>query len=169
MFIKRRHIGVSLFEFLIGFAIFVILLLTAIPSFMTIIKNHRLSGATETLFYYLQLARSEALKQNTLVYFSFVPGNNWCYGIKAGSNCDCTQAGSCSLGAVSASSTQQLSLSAVGYGSNYVTFEGSHGAANNSGSLSFTLYQGSSLITLNIGKLGNIKMCSTGISGYDPC
>lgn len=169
MFILRKHTGITLLELLVALSIMVILTVAAIPSLTSLVKNRRLTAIADTLYYDLQNARSEALKQNAVIYVSFVTGNNWCYGMKAGSTCNCAVAGSCDLGSTSASSSQLVTLSATGYGSNYVTFEGSHGAANSSGSLTFTLYQGTNLIKLSIGALGNIQMCSTGISGYTAC
>lgn len=172
-YVRRLHFlhnkGLSLIEFLIAISIIAILSVLSIPTFISLVKNHRLSSIAETLYYDLQYARTEAIKRNTTVYVSFTTGDNWCYGINAGSTCNCATAGSCALGTTQASAAQQVSLSASGYGSNYVSFEGTHGAANASGSLTMTLYQQTPLITLSIGMLGNLQMCSTGISGYTAC
>ncbi|MHB1948171.1 MAG: GspH/FimT family protein [Gammaproteobacteria bacterium] len=164
-----KALGITLTEMLIAILIIVIITLISIPSITNLLNNHRLDATAETLYYNLQYARTEALKRNALVYVSFTTGDNWCYGLNAGASCDCTTAGSCGLGAVAPTSSGQITLTQSGYGSGYISFEGSHGAANNNGSLTMTLTGGSSLITLTIGKLGDIQMCSTDISGYNPC
>lgn len=168
LFIKSACIGITLIELLMGLAIFAILTMIAIPSIIPLVKKHRLVTISENLYYHLQYARTEALKKNTSIYVSFVTGDNWCYGINAGNNCNCTVDGNCALGAVRADSSQKNTLSAVGYSTD-VIFESSHGWANNSGSLTFTEYGGSNLITINIGKLGSTQMCSIGITGYSAC
>lgn len=166
---RRNCQGITLVELVVMLIVVVILTLVAIPSFKSIIQKYRISATAEKLYYALQYARSEAVKNNTNVYVSFTTGDSWCYGINSGSACDCTTASNCNLGTAKAESPQQISLSASGYGSNNVYFEGTHGAANASGSITLTLYGQSSLITISIGRLGNPQMCSTGISGYTAC
>ena len=161
--------GFGLIEIIITLTIIGILTLVAIPSFITQIKNYRLSATAENLYYALQYARTEAIKRNATIYVSFTTGDNWCYGINVGSACNCTVPANCGLGTTSASATQTLTLSTSGYSGGSVYFEGSHGAANASGSLTFTLYQQTSLIKISIGTLGNLQLCSTGISGYTGC
>lgn len=161
--------GITLLELIIVLAIMVILSVLSIPLFSTLINSHRISGTAENLAYALDLARTEAIKRNTNVYLSFATGDNWCYGVNVGSSCNCATAGSCSLLTESASAAQTISLSSSGFSSNYVYFEGTHGAANSSGSITLTLYSTSNLITINIGRLGHLQMCSTGIGGYTAC
>lgn len=169
MFKTKDCQGITLIEFMVTLSIIVILTVAAIPTFITLLQNYRLSGTAESLYYALQYARVEAIKRNTNVYFAFTTGTNWCYGINAGSTCDCTVAGSCALGSVSTLSANQISLSASGYGGNNLYFESTHGAASASGSITLTTYGTSTLITTKIGVLGNLQTCSTGISGYTAC
>lgn len=166
---RHRVKGFTLVEMIVTLVIVVILTLVSIPSMISIVRNYRISGVADNLYYDLQNARAEAVKRNTNVYVSFTTGDSWCYGLNVGSACDCNVANSCGLGATSASSSQQITLSLSGYGGNSVYFEGSHAAANASGSVTFTLYGQSSLITISIGRLGNLQMCSTGIGGYQAC
>lgn len=167
--IPKRSCGLTLIELITILGIVIILAVVSIPTFISYAQTKRISGAAEALFYALQYARSEAVKRNTNVYLSFVTGDNWCYGVNAGNSCDCTSPGSCALLSVSAPQSQTLSLSKSGYSSNYVYFESTHGAANSSGSITFTLYNQTKLITIKIGMMGNLQQCSTGISGYNPC
>lgn len=169
MFTIKKYYGINLIELLIVLAITVILTLISIPTFISLVQNHRLAATAENLYYNLQYARTEAIKRNATVYVSFTTGDNWCYGINVGSTCDCTTAGSCSIATIKTAAPQEISVSESGYGSNYISFESTHGAANASGTITLTLYQKSTLITISIGMLGNLQLCSTGISGYTPC
>ncbi len=158
----------TLIEMLIALLLIAILTLVAVPTFTTLIQNHRLSSTAENLYYVLQLARSEAVKRNNTVFVTFTSGDSWCYGVNVGSTCNCNIAGNCTLGSFSAPQAQQLSLTSTF--SSSMSFEGTHGAASSSGSFTFTLYgQISPLITINIGVMGNGQMCSTGITGYTAC
>lgn len=166
---KHSQEGISLIELVVMLVLIAVLSKIAIPGFVQLINRYRISSTAESFYYALQYARSEAVKRNANVYFSFSPGSNWCYGISTGSACNCTIANNCNLHTNAALKNQQITLSQTGYGSNNLYFEGTHGAASASGSLTLTLYGTSSLITLNISRLGNIQMCSTGISGYTAC
>jgi len=156
-------------ELIITLSIVVILATAATPSFLSFYQNKRLTSTAETLFNALQYARSEAVKQNATIYVRFQTGDNWCYGINSGSSCNCATPSSCNLGTYTAPSSQQLSLSTSGLTNNIVQFEGTHGAANTNGTVTFTLYGQTTLITTTIGRLGNLQTCSTGISGYTGC
>src|SRR3990167_185987 len=165
----RTYIGVTLVELIIGLTIGVILTLVSIPLFIDLVQAHRVSAAAENLYNVLQYARSDAVKRNTNVYVSLTTGSSWCYGINLNSTCNCAVANNCGLGTVSAPSATQTTLSTAGLVYSYVYFEGSHGAANVSGSATFTVYGKSSSVTINIGRLGGLQMCSTGVGGYPAC
>lgn len=156
-------------ELLVVLSIIGILATISIPSVITIVQNHRISATAERLYYDLQYAKSAAVMNNTTVYVSFQTGDSWCYGVNSGSSCNCTVAGNCGLLTNAANSAQQITLSTSGLTNNAIQFDGSHGAANASGSVTLTLYGQANLITINIGRLGGLQMCSTGISGYTGC
>lgn len=171
MLVARSHLqGINLIELLIALLIIGILAVAAIPLFTSFIQNYRISASANNLQASLQYARSEAIKRNTNVYVSFTTGDTWCYGINPDSACDCNTPSGCSLGTGSYGAAQQIALSTTGMTGNTLYFEGTHGAANASSSVTFTLYGNSSpLITLSINRLGNIQICSTGIGGYTAC
>ena len=56
-----KHCGFTLVELMITLAIAVILLTVGVPSFSTMIKNNRLTAATNDLLAAVNLARSEAV------------------------------------------------------------------------------------------------------------
>lgn len=162
--------GISLIELLVALSIVVILILVSVPVFTSFAQRYRLTAVAENLQYQLQFARSKAIENNTNVYVSFTTGDTWCYGINAGSACNCAVPSGCSLGTTSYGSAQQLTLSTTGMSGNTLYFEGSHGAANAAATATFTLYNDpSTLMTVSIGHLGNSQLCSTGVSGYTAC
>lgn len=162
--------GITLLEIIVALGVAAILALLSTIIFTDFIARYRLSATADSLYFQLQYARSEAVKQNTSIYVSFHTGDTWCYGIQVGSACDCTSPTSCSLGTVSYKKAGVISLSTVGLIGNAVYFDGTHGGANASGSITFTEYgQSAPLITTSISRLGNINACSTGIGGYSAC
>lgn len=168
MFTLRERNGFTLPELLVVLGVTIILSLVSIPSFVTLIQNHRLTSTVDTFYYNLQNARTQAIQNNTTAYVSLVTGDTWCYGIKLGSSCTCSTANSCTL-TVSASAPQLISLSQNGYSGSNLSFEGTHGSANVSGSVTFTIYGQSTLATVSIGKMGNLQICATGLNEYTAC
>jgi type IV fimbrial biogenesis protein FimT len=166
---SRQHSGITLIELLIMLTVVMILTLLSIPLFTNLIQHYRITTAVENLYSSLQYARTESIKRNVNVYVSFTTGDSWCYGINTGSTCNCATAGNCNLGSFSAPAAQLLTLSTSGLSSNSFYFDTTHGGASTTGTITYTLYGQSSLITTSISRLGNIQTCSTGISGYTAC
>lgn len=63
----RRQRAFSLIEMLMTIGLISIVMAISAPSLVTMIRNARLSGASEELLTSLLLARAEAIKRNTLV------------------------------------------------------------------------------------------------------
>ncbi|MDR2786880.1 MAG: GspH/FimT family pseudopilin [Candidatus Accumulibacter sp.] len=64
--------GFTLVEMVIGISILSILIAMAVPSFSLWIRNMGIRAAAESLLSGLQLARSEALKRNTVMRFQLM-------------------------------------------------------------------------------------------------
>lgn len=169
MFAKQNSQGLNLIELIVALAIVIILTLAAVPSFISLFQEYHLSTTTENLYYVLQYARSQAIETNQTVYVNFHTGDSWCYGVNAGSTCNCTVANNCGLGTYSAPQSQVLTLSLSGIMGNNISFEGSHGATYSTSTVTFTLYGGTNAIGIDISQLGNMQMCSSTISGYPAC
>lgn len=169
LFSIYRCLGLSLIEILIALSIVIILTVATVPTFINLYQEHHLKSYIQNLNYVLQYARSEAIKNNQTVYVNFQTGDNWCYGINAGTNCSCNVATSCGLGTYVAPRSQDLSLSTSGLSNQSLTFEGTHGATNTSSTLTFSLYGKTSSITIKITALGNLQYCSSTYSEYPTC
>lgn len=72
MLSKREQDGVTLVELLIGFVIVGILITMGLPWFGTFLQNTQVKNAAQTTLAGITLARTEAVRRNTLVRFQLV-------------------------------------------------------------------------------------------------
>lgn len=166
---RQRDRGINLIELLVALSIVIILTVIAIPSFREMYIEYRLTTAAQKLYYVLQYARSEAIKNNTTVYAVFQTGSTWCYGANVNATCNCSVANNCGLGAESSSTLPDVSLSTTGMNGNNLHFEGTHGSTYTASTVSFSFTGDTKSITLKIGSLGNMQICSGTVSGYPTC
>jgi prepilin-type N-terminal cleavage/methylation domain-containing protein len=66
--------GFTTIELMIVIAVLVVLATIALPNFSGWSTNQRLKGASRDLVSHLQWARSEAVKRQTIVALTFIPG-----------------------------------------------------------------------------------------------
>ncbi|MGZ3237328.1 MAG: GspH/FimT family pseudopilin [Burkholderiaceae bacterium] len=69
--------GFTLIEMIIGVAIVGVLLALGVPSFSTFIQNSKIRNGAEAIQNGLSVARSEAVKQNTLITFNLRTNSSW--------------------------------------------------------------------------------------------
>ena len=101
---KKKHYatGFTLIELLIAVTILGMLIALSVPSFENFIQKRRVQSASETMFTFAKLARSEAIKQNRAVVFYF-DTDNACYAMDddfdqtIGTDCDCDNLAKCTL------------------------------------------------------------------------
>lgn len=99
---RRQEKGFTLIEALIAMALLILLITLGAPSYATWIRNNQIRTAAESILNGLQLARSEAIKRNSLVRFQLVSdltngctisstGTNWIVSVdSAASSCAAT-------------------------------------------------------------------------------
>ncbi len=166
--------GLTLMELMVTVAIMAILIVLVVPSFNSFLARGRLTGAAEALAQDLQLARSEAMRRNTEVRFSFSPGGTWCYGsVAAGTACTCTTLNSCTLRQVDGGAYPGVTMSAPSFPSNTTTFTPRLGMAN-AGTVEFT-HPNAGTLRVSLGveeepdSASQVHVCSTsGRLGHHP-
>lgn len=165
----KQFLRLSLIEFLLAFIIIIALTVAAIPIITNFYQKYRVTTQIQNLNHVLQYARNEAIKTHQTIYVNFQTGDNWCYGVNAGSACTCSTVNSCSLGSYSATKPHELTLAASALIKNSLTFEGKHGATNTPTTITFTLFGNTPSIGIKVTSLGNMQYCSSNYSGYIAC
>lgn len=177
MFSSFTFTGVSLIEFTAVLAVIAILVALAMPTIMTMITQHRLKAATETLYSYIQLAKLETIKRNKSVRINFKSTNGgatWCYGLKEIYDCDCTAAGSCEINhiqqSVSSSDFPDVTIEThISSPGDHFTFESTRGIMDGTFG-HIRLMAGGKQSRIIVSRLGRIRYCSpageTHVTGY---
>ncbi len=165
---NSNTVGVTIVELLVVISVSAILIIIAVPSFISFMQSNRIKILAQNLYYNLQYARGEAIKRNAKVYVTFTTGSSWCYGINPTSACNCATPSSCTLGATTAGNTQ-ATLTATNLSSNSIIFEPNHGAANVAPTITYTTTGGTSEVSVEVGLSGNAQTCSTNMSGFQAC
>lgn len=162
---KKLQRGYTLLEALIAVFVMTVLVTVAIPSFLDMLDRQRLKGASQSLFSFLYLAKSEAVSSNTNVYVVF-NSSEWCAGVSTSNSCDCTSASSCQINGVDrvidGDDFDGITISNIAFANgNYTGFEPTRTSANgDNGALLLT--DGTDSVMISVSSLGRISMCQTG-------
>lgn len=95
---KRSQEGFTLVELIIAVVVFGILMTIAVPSFTELMDSIRVKRAGDAVNAFLVNAKSEAIKQNTIVRVVVQEadsGATWCLGMTTANTCDCLTDGAC--------------------------------------------------------------------------
>lgn len=76
-----RSDGFTLIELVITLAVLAIVVTWAIPSFLTLIQQNRLTATTNQVLGVVSQARSEALRRSDRVWVSPLEGTSWTSGV----------------------------------------------------------------------------------------
>lgn len=179
--IPRKEAGFTLLEVLFVIAIMAILAAFAAPAYDEMIDKYRTKSASEALYIDLQLAKSEAIKQNQPVFISIQSGDNWCWGYRINAQCDCsspsTSANFCNAKRVEGTRFKGVRLSASTFpipGSGTTTTQTSidqiRGIASHTGKVVFTSAKAIKA-EVHLSKLGMPRLCSPAgaNAGYPAC
>lgn len=155
-------------------AILGITLSLAIPSFQGLQERHRIIGAVEDLAANLRYARSEALKRNQEIAFSYSTGDSWKYGIGNTENCladvvNCTMDGVAKV--ITSSDYPNISMddAATSFtsGYNFTIFGPRRGEAING---VITLVSDDYTVAITLSSVGHVTYCSNQtVLGYPSC
>lgn len=168
----RPDNGFTLIELMVTIAVMSIVALFAAPALQSLVDKTRLQGATDRLYADMQFARSEAVRRNTSVSISFSTGSNWCYGIHAGSACDCNTANACNIKTVSSSEFSGVALNGATFSGSSTTFNPVRGTLSSSG-LARLQSPGGRQTCVQMSLIGQIGLCSPAgagnLGGYPTC
>lgn len=173
---RRKCSGLTLLETLIALVVSSLILSLAIPSFSDLADRNRLKNAADRMYADLHYARSEAIKGNTRIRVKFkrTDAATWCYGITDQTDCDCTQANSCTVDGkerrVLSSEFETVKLNTPADNTAYI-FTPMRGTVS-AGAMDFESDQGhQARATINL--LGRVGLCSpagsNNIKDYSQC
>jgi len=69
--------GVTMIELMIAIAVLGVLIALGVPSFQAWLQNAQIRNAADAVVNGIQLARTEAVRRNRMVYFALESGSNW--------------------------------------------------------------------------------------------
>lgn len=177
MRLSRLQTGLSLIEILIVIAIVSVVMTITAPNVVQMQRQLAIKGATENIYFMLQLAKSTAIRQSNtiLVDANLATTGDWCVGITDTGNCDCSAANSCTIDnvehVVSSDDFSKIVLQNINFDANdQALFDGIRGMATN-GAASVELTDSTNEVRINIAATGRVSLCNvTGdVGGYDGC
>jgi len=158
----RRQAGVTLPELLLVLALAGLLAALSIPSFGSLLADHRLRAAAETIAMDLRRARIDAVRQGRPLFVHFSTGGPWCYRFAARAGCGCDSPDADCVDTLPAGGGERfpgirLSLSRFAFGASSTRFDPLRGLAR-PGRLRLTSSHHTSL-ELRISPLGRVRIC----------
>jgi prepilin-type N-terminal cleavage/methylation domain-containing protein len=187
---RHRARGLTVLELLVAMTVLGVSLAVAIPQVGRQFEKQHIISAAEGLSRELYRARAEALRRNQEVVVSFHGGAraapaSWCYGLHAGSACDCTRPDSCRLeaeevrrgGSQPGAIHPDIYLDRVSFRRATAVFSPARGLSNG-GTVVFSSRSGNDpeemRLAVVVSTLGRIRLCSPAgdyarIGRYRPC
>ncbi len=166
----RQQRGVSLIELMITLVVFSILIFIGLPSFTVWMRNTQIRTAAEAIRNGLQMARTEAVRRNTLVRFVMGAGAAWTVSLVS------DPANPLQSRPAEGSAATFVVISPAG--ATTVTFNGlGRVAANGDGSASITEIKADTTgiaeadsreICVTLGSAGAVRMCDPLRAAGDP-
>jgi len=169
--------GFTLVELLVTLALVALLVAVAAPAMAAFLDKARLRSATQTLAQELRQARTHALSHQNTIYFSFsVRAQQWCYGWRDDSACQCDSHTPSAL-CQTANDKRTHRQSSVDYPAvkltgnrrsthGTVVFSPLRGTATGT---TFLVHNGYSQARVIVSPLGRIRICSPDGRDYPSC
>lgn len=181
--------GLTLIEVLITILVISILAGVAGPSFMDSFDRRKAASAAEDLYSYIQLARSESLTRSveTNITFDVSGTTSWAFGISEGTSCNLASTTNSDAACVlniddgdgddtdrsddnvvfKVSSTDHKDITMTLDKPDSIVFDPVRGTTTETRNIKFTSVGKD--ITVQIGLLGNVRICSDDIGEYNAC
>lgn len=167
MFLSRYIRGFTLTEALLAVTVLAILTSLAVPSFTYMVRSNQVKTTAESIYQFLGVARSEAIKLDSNVSVNIQTGSSWCVGSRASSTCNCNTAGNCNLNRIDNTQFGSSTVTVTGFNNGNITFDAKRGTVTESGTI--TVARGNFSIQINVNQMGTLSICSTEIGGYTSC
>lgn len=156
--------GFSLLQLTLCICIIGFLAVQNAGSFTVAIKRYSLRGAIQSVFFTMQLSRSQAIVQQQIVVVDIHEGEQWCIGLTNKADCDCQIASSCTINDLEQKVDYQdfqfieLEKSTFKH-DNQTRFNPPRGLTTGyAGSLTFT--DGSHRLKLILSNVGRVRICT---------
>lgn len=152
---RRRPLGLTLIELMIGLGIMAVLMSLAVPSYSAYMQRQRLKAAAQSLEVDLREARYESARRNQPLSLVLQPGHDWCWAIATRPDCDCRSAQPCRLKAVRAADLRGVHL----LESQSVQFDPGTGHATTAGAVALLVASGDERVRVDVSAPGRPSVC----------
>ena len=169
----RRVKGFTLVELLVTIVIGVLLMVVAVPSFVTFQRNAQLSDAVSNFIAAINVARANAMKQGVDAYLVPKSGTDWKTGWTVYADTNCNQSYDAGTDPIILSFEALASSVSIGtttssLTSGYVRFNGSGYPRlknNGFGGGTIVMSNGTRSSSIIIDPAGRVRSCTTGTTG----
>jgi type IV fimbrial biogenesis protein FimT len=167
---NMKKSGFTLIEMMITLAILGILISIALPSFTTMLERQKLKAATEQLLSIFNLAKTEAIKNNSLIYINAKKTSNLNWSIQVSTSTTCSIDSSCDLKSISSAGTPKVKITNDISTLDGASFNASRGLPSFTTNRSVTFSTDNYSVTSTISAAGLITQCSSpAFGGYSAC
>ena len=171
--LRRSGTGFTLVELLVTIAIGTLLMVVAVPSFVSFQKNAQLSDAASNFIAAINVARANAMKQGVDTYLVPKTGTDWKSGWMVYTDTNWNQSydidtDPIALSFDSPASSVSISTTTSSFSSGYVRFNGSgYPRLKNNGFGGGTLVMSNGIrsSSIIIDPAGRVRSCKTGTTG----
>lgn len=138
------------------------------PSISNMSTRNNLKNVVETMVQDIQFTRSQAALNNTVLSFTVIPGNNWCYGMHTAGVCNCNVANSCDTKTVRSTAFRNISIDNINTNIGTINFD-PIGVANivTGGGNRIEIDSGAMQARININAIGRVQTCSDNIPSFN--
>ena len=170
-----RYLGLTLLELLVTVSILTLAVTLGVPSISGAQRNLQLKGATETVYFTFQKARSFAIAKGVDITISLREGADWCVALSDAGECDCMARKQCLVDGVlyyiDSNDYALIDMQQLKFGKSDLTiFDPVRGLAmGHAGSVVFS--DGSHQLKLILSNMGRVRICSPSKAwgGYAKC